>query len=147
VRLNSIPTRVLIVDDNPLHVDILVTAFGRLGTADIVTALDGYEAKALLDEAEQAFDLMVLDLCLPGFDGFEVLNHLISCQSQTRFILLSGMPKHILDMAEEFSQTKKLNIMATLQKPISISALMDVVGRQDWAQPATIPPSRINHSS
>jgi CheY-like chemotaxis protein len=80
--LNSIPTRVLIVDDNPLHVDILVTAFGRLGTADIVTALDGYEAKALLDEAEQALDLMVLDLCLPGFDGFEVLNHLISCQSQ-----------------------------------------------------------------
>jgi CheY-like chemotaxis protein len=55
--LNSIPTRVLIVDDNPLHVDILVTAFGRLGTADIVTALDGYEAKAMLDEAKQAFDL------------------------------------------------------------------------------------------
>jgi CheY-like chemotaxis protein len=130
--MSNAPDRVLIVDDNPLHLDILERGFVQFGAASIVKATDGYEAKDFLDEARQPFDLMVLDLCLPGFDGFEMLEHLFSCGSKTRIILLSAMPMHILDMAAKLSQSKELNVVATLQKPIEISALMDVVGRQKW---------------
>jgi CheY-like chemotaxis protein len=130
--MSNAPDRVLIVDDNPLHLDILERGFVQFGAASIIKAANGYEAKELLDEARQPFDLMVLDLCLPGFDGFEMLEHLFRCGSKTRTILLSAMPMHILDMAAKLSQSKELNVVATLQKPIEISALMDIVRRQEW---------------
>jgi DNA-binding NtrC family response regulator len=134
----NFPKHVLIVEDNSLHLDILETAFSQAGAISVVKASDGFEAKQLLDKADRPFDLMVLDLCLPGFDGFEILSVLISSAADTRFVLLSGMPKNILHMAEEISNKKKLRIIGSLQKPISIAELMDVVKRQDWTDDATL---------
>jgi DNA-binding NtrC family response regulator len=143
----NFPNRVLIVDDNPLQLEILEKAFKSFGAVGVAKAADGYEAKRLMEEVQQPFDLIVLDLCLPGFDGFEMLNYFISCGSETRIVLLSGMPQHILDMAEELSETNRLRMIGTLQKPISISELMDTVKRQNWTSELTSTASGIIQSS
>jgi DNA-binding response OmpR family regulator len=134
----NFPNRVLIVEDNPLHLDILERAFSTAGAVAVVKASDGYEATSLLFETSSPFDLIILDLCLPGLDGFEMLNHLNDCGSDTRFVLLSGMPQHMLDMGETFSEMKGLRIIGALQKPISISELMNVVQSQDWTDHPTL---------
>ena len=67
------PPRILVVDDNPNNVDILKTRLESHGY-EIVTAADG-EA-ALIRAVEDAPDLILLDLMMPGVDGLEVCRRL-----------------------------------------------------------------------
>jgi two-component system copper resistance phosphate regulon response regulator CusR len=64
-----LPMQILIVEDEALIADFLARAFRTEGFQTHVAA-DGESAIALLDEG---WDLIVLDLLLPGCDGFAVL--------------------------------------------------------------------------
>jgi diguanylate cyclase (GGDEF)-like protein len=63
---------VLIVDDEPANVHVLAEALH--GAYDIRFATDG--ARALELAATTPLDLVLLDVVMPGFDGFEVLRRL-----------------------------------------------------------------------
>ena len=67
------PPCILVVDDNPMNVEILQ---GRLATQgyEIVTAADGEEA--LTAATAQQPDLILLDVNMPKLDGFEVSRRL-----------------------------------------------------------------------
>lgn len=67
------PARILIVDDNPMNVDILQSSLGFHGY-DIITATDGEEA--LATAREQQPDLILLDIMMPKLDGLEVCRRL-----------------------------------------------------------------------
>jgi two-component system KDP operon response regulator KdpE len=65
--------RILVVDDDPLIVRLLRTHLDRAGYG-VTTASDGQTA---LDQAAADLpDLVVLDLTLPGLDGYEVCRQL-----------------------------------------------------------------------
>ena len=64
-------TRVLVVDDEPLAVDRLVRLCHQLAGIQVVgTAAEGGEALQLV--ASLAPDLLLLDITMPGLDGFAV---------------------------------------------------------------------------
>lgn len=63
--------RVLVVDDNPLDRRITCEAVSHLGY-HVQAAEDGTVALALLAQ-EPGFDVVLLDLLMPGTDGFAVL--------------------------------------------------------------------------
>jgi two-component system OmpR family response regulator len=65
--------RLLIVEDDRLLADGLTRSLRQAGFATD-TAADGEAADHML--ATQAYDLVILDLGLPKFDGFEVLRRL-----------------------------------------------------------------------
>ncbi len=67
------PPRILIVDDNPMNLDILQTRLTVHGY-EILTATDG-EA-ALATAREKRPDLILLDVMMPKMDGIEVCRHL-----------------------------------------------------------------------
>jgi DNA-binding response OmpR family regulator len=61
----------LVVDDNEVNRDLLARRLGRQGFR-VVTAENGHDA---LDAVRrEAFDLVLLDVDMPGLDGFQVLN-------------------------------------------------------------------------
>jgi len=62
--------RILVVDDNEMNRDMLSRRLHRRGY-HVTTAKDGEEALAIL--AEKAFDLVLLDIMMPGIDGLGVL--------------------------------------------------------------------------
>ena len=64
---------VLVVDDEPTIVEVVGTYLERAGF-EVERAMDGLEALRLAEEHRP--DLVVLDLMLPGLDGFEVLRRL-----------------------------------------------------------------------
>ncbi len=61
--------RVLVVDDDP-DVRALVELKLRLEGLEVVSVASGEEALAML--SVESFDLVVLDLMMPGVDGIEV---------------------------------------------------------------------------
>jgi two-component system, sensor histidine kinase and response regulator len=63
------PARILVVDDQPANVQIVGAVLGKLGH-EIIPASDG--ATALKRVALRMPDLILLDLLMPGMNGFEV---------------------------------------------------------------------------
>jgi len=63
------PARILVVDDQPANIQILGSILGPLGH-EIIPAGDG--AVALKRITVRPPDLILLDLLMPGMDGFEV---------------------------------------------------------------------------
>jgi two-component system glycerol uptake and utilization response regulator len=64
-------SKILIVDDNPANIDILLEL---LGTFEVRAALDGISALEAVQE--ELPDLILLDITMPGMDGFEVCRRL-----------------------------------------------------------------------
>lgn len=65
--------RILVVDDQPANLRVVSTLLGRQGYA-VETAETGGQALALYDASVP--DLILLDMMMPGMDGFEVLQAL-----------------------------------------------------------------------
>ncbi|MBN2111447.1 MAG: PAS domain S-box protein [Methanosarcinaceae archaeon] len=66
--------RILVVDDDPVNVHLLEAQL--VNEYDVLTAFSGGEALKLLDE-EKA-DLIVLDVMMPGIDGYETCRRIKS---------------------------------------------------------------------
>lgn len=65
--------RILLVDDEPRNVAVLEGHLAPLGH-ELVRALDGRSALGLFETSR--FDLVLLDLMMPGFTGLDVLTHI-----------------------------------------------------------------------
>ena len=62
--------RILIVEDNEELLALVSDFFRRKGSFDVDTAPDGNRALSLI--SEQEYDIAILDIMLPGTNGFEV---------------------------------------------------------------------------
>ncbi|OGF61685.1 hypothetical protein A2662_02220 [Candidatus Giovannonibacteria bacterium RIFCSPHIGHO2_01_FULL_45_33] len=94
-------TKILIVEDDKFLRDLILQKLQREGF-DTVPALDGEEGLKLAKEKMP--DLVLLDLILPGLDGFEVLKQ-IKADAQTKqipVIVLSNLGQKE-DMDRAFS--------------------------------------------
>ncbi|MBF0626253.1 MAG: hybrid sensor histidine kinase/response regulator [Magnetococcales bacterium] len=62
--------RLLIVDDEPLNLNLLVNLFES--KYDLLVAKDGHQALNRAVKADPPPDLILLDIMMPGMDGYEV---------------------------------------------------------------------------
>ncbi|UTY40775.1 response regulator transcription factor [Allocoprobacillus halotolerans] len=60
--------KILLIEDEKLIRQFIVEYFQKQGE-EVIEASDGYEGLSLLDES---FDLVLLDIMMPGIDGYEV---------------------------------------------------------------------------
>lgn len=70
---NAISGHILVVDDEPINLDVATRILHRAGFAT-TTATSGLHALQLL--ATKSFDLVLLDIMMPDMDGFEVCTRL-----------------------------------------------------------------------
>jgi two-component system nitrate/nitrite response regulator NarL len=81
--------RVLIADDHDLVRDMLVMLLQSLGDIETSTAADFTQACTLIDN-EARYDLIMLDLNMPGMNGLSGLRHALKMHGGQRVALLSG---------------------------------------------------------
>ena len=108
-------TRVLVVDDEPSTVK-LVSANLKARGYEVLVAYDGLEA--LKVAREQLLDLIILDLGLPGMDGFAVCDA-IRRESQVPTIVLSARGRE-----KDKVQALDLGADDYLTKPFSVEELL-----------------------
>jgi len=79
--------RVLVVEDDVRLARHIASALTEAGHDPIVV----HDGERALDKAtETALDLIVLDIILPGIDGFDVLRHLRSQRIASRVLMLTA---------------------------------------------------------
>jgi two-component system chemotaxis response regulator CheY len=71
------PRRILVVDDDPTMLELLETILAPLGTVEVATdGIDGIARFRSACECRRPFDLVCLDLRMPGMDGHRTLSAL-----------------------------------------------------------------------
>jgi DNA-binding NtrC family response regulator len=112
-------TKVLLVDDEVSFATGLQRLLSRRGF-DVKVAFDGLTALRFI--AEEQFDVVVLDIKMPGMDGIQVLKEIIRFSADIRVILLTG---HYFSTEEE--ATLKQGAYAYLLKPYPIMDLVNLI--------------------
>lgn len=79
--------RILLIEDTSDVGEAIVARFVRSGHA-VDWEADGQAAAEILDFTN--YDLVILDIMLPGLDGFSILKHLRSKQSRTPVLVLTA---------------------------------------------------------
>ena len=79
--------RILVVEDDVQLARQIASALTEAGHDQIIV----HDGERALDKAKQKpFDLIVLDVILPGIDGFDVLRHLRSEHMASRVLMLTA---------------------------------------------------------
>jgi CheY-like chemotaxis protein len=117
--------RILLCDDSPVERLALAHFLRNAGYA-VDEAGDG--DAAILQLKHRQIDAMLLDLHMPGVDGFEVLTYLQEHRRSLPVILLSGMPLHAIQHKMHGLPTPELPPL--LIKPIDPDQLLGILELQ-----------------
>ena len=90
---------ILIVDDSEMNREMLSEILRD--DYNTLEAADGAEAVAVLKEHEHDIDLVLLDIVMPGMDGFEVLSIM------NRYNWIEYIPVIMISSEGDFSYIKK----------------------------------------
>ena len=118
--------KILIVDD-----DIAVQATIRLllerAGHSVVVAGDGRKALATFETGD--FELLFLDIFMPGMDGLETMRLIHQQQPLIPIIVISGRPIALDPAAgpDFLTMATKLGAVRSLQKPFKPAALLAAV--------------------
>ncbi|HWN85830.1 MAG TPA: response regulator transcription factor [Vicinamibacterales bacterium] len=82
-------SRILVVDDEPHIADGLRFNLQAEGH-DVTVTYDGEQALALLLEGDEPFDVVILDVMLPGKDGFETAAELRAAGQYVPILMLTA---------------------------------------------------------
>jgi PAS domain S-box-containing protein len=88
--------RILLVDDQPANISLLEEALHQAGYTNVSFTLDPTEVCALHRRNE--YDLIVLDLQMPGMDGFQVIEGLKTNEKDAYLpvLVVTAQPGHKL---------------------------------------------------
>jgi signal transduction histidine kinase/DNA-binding response OmpR family regulator len=119
----AIPAHILLVDDQPANLLAMEAALDSLGV-DMVRAQSGPQALAALDR--QDFAAVLLDVRMPGMDGFEVA-HEIRSRPRSRFTPILFVTAGD-DPDEAMRSAYALGAVDFLAKPLRTEVLKAKVG-------------------
>jgi DNA-binding NtrC family response regulator len=112
--------RILLVDDEESFVEMLAK---RLRTRGLCVETAGSGEQAIERAKQQPFDVVVLDLAMPGIDGIETLKQLQEIDPDIQAILLTGHGS-----IEKAVEATKQGAVDFLQKPASLPDLLEQIG-------------------
>jgi CheY-like chemotaxis protein len=126
--------RILVAEDNPFNQQVVEHLLRRQGH-DIRVASDGREALAALEQG--GFDLMLLDVHMPGCDGFEVIEALRQREQATG----GHLPVIALTaraMPSDRERCLQAGMDDYLAKPFGAAELFSVMDRLLAGRPETL---------
>ncbi|MBA4375739.1 MAG: two-component system response regulator [Anaerolinea sp.] len=123
---------ILLVEDNPIEVDLTIRAFARrMVTTTVVVARDGQEALDFFhrwDIGEPLPSVILLDLKLPKVDGLEVLRQLKT------HVMYRVIPVVVLTSSQEdrdINAAYELGANSYIVKPVDFDRFSEIVALID----------------
>ncbi|MFN3428402.1 MAG: response regulator transcription factor [Candidatus Sericytochromatia bacterium] len=120
---------ILVVEDDPACQEMLTLILEAEGYR-VTCCDDGHAALALIEADGHTFDVALVDVLLPGVDGFEVIRRL-RVQLSTRDLPVICMTARVA--LQDKPQAFQLGCAAFLSKPFTRRALLQAVSGQ-WTR-------------
>lgn len=115
LKASSRSFEVAFVDDDPVIIGIAKLVFGKAGMR-----FSGFEnGEAFVKAAAgKAFDLVFLDIMMPGMDGFEVMKRLNAAGARFPVVMVSALGRK-----EAVVKARQLGVRSYMIKPVEPAAL------------------------
>lgn len=121
-------TKILLVDDEKYMRQLVSRMLTGLGVSQCGEASDGVQALSLLNTSEVTYDLVLLDIDMPGMNGFQCLEAIRSAMSEevrkVPVVMLTGHSN-----TDAITQCVPLGIHGWIAKPASIANLEKQITR------------------
>lgn len=127
VRINN--RRVLVVDDNSTNLEIVRCMLEKAGAKAVVTT-SGESAISILQRRPTFFDLVLMDLQMPGLDGYQTTK-LIRQDERFQNIPIIAVTAHAL--SDEKPRCVKAGMADHISKPIDPEILVSTIAK--WLPP------------
>jgi sigma-B regulation protein RsbU (phosphoserine phosphatase) len=122
--MSDIKGNLLVVDDNEMNRDMLSRRLSRRGHT-VATAEDGHVALDLIDQ--NSFDVILLDIMMPGISGIEVLKTLRQSYSHADLPIIMATAK---SENEDMIAALKLGANDYVTKPLDFPVVLARVNTQ-----------------
>lgn len=118
------PKVALYVEDNPDNVHLMKTLFDALPATELKVAYSGESGLAIADA--EPFNLIILDINLPGIDGFETMNRLKQ-GSRTASVPVIGLSARATET--DRTRAEALGFYRYFTKPMNVPEFIESVRR------------------
>jgi DNA-binding NtrC family response regulator len=113
--------KILLVDDEMDFVETLAERL-QLRDFDVTTALNGQDALKLVKERD--FDVIFLDVKMPGMDGIEALKQIKNLKSLPQVVMLTGNAT-----VETAIEGMKVGAFDYIMKPVVTENLIEIINK------------------
>jgi excisionase family DNA binding protein len=122
-------SRVLVVDDETAIRDIFAESLSHRSSAyEVMTAADGFEAGRLV--ATFRPDVVLLDLRMPGLDGFQVCRTIKGDSETASTIVIAMTGYHTQETEARILECGAVRCLAKPIEPSAVAAVIDAVLEQ-----------------
>jgi CheY-like chemotaxis protein len=136
--------RILLVDDDEYMCELMSAMLNELEVDSVEVASSGQRGLDIYTAAERKPNLLLCDLCMPGMDGFQFLSKMASKSYIGEVAIISSYDKEApvtgewalgnykasaLHLAEKLARLQGLKVRATLEKPISLNQLSELIAQ------------------
>ena len=129
---------ILAIDDDSDICELISSTAESRGLRCVATT----SPATFFDALTSVPSLIFLDLIMPEMDGVEVLRQLGQRQCKVGIVLISGVGRRIVEVAEELAQAHGLSTVGYLQKPFRVTELEDIFDAQLKTVAAPLPSFR-----
>ncbi|PYH44094.1 hybrid sensor histidine kinase/response regulator [Aspergillus saccharolyticus JOP 1030-1] len=125
--------RVLVVEDNPINRNLILTFLKKRNLAALESADNGKRAVEAVERAQQGYDLIFMDISMPVMNGFEATRAIRALERErdsgvkAKIIALTG-----LSSAEDEREALNAGMDMFVTKPFSFEKLSEYLDK--WKQ-------------
>lgn len=109
----------LIVDDSKAMLGVMRATLEELGIRKNDCVQSGEEALSLIKKNPNKYQLVFVDLNMPGIDGMEVIRVLASMRFAGGVVIISELNDKIIKLAVDVTRTQRVRLLGSINKPIS----------------------------
>jgi len=117
-KFNLTELKVLLIDDDPLILELISRFLSNIGVSHVTTAGNGNEGLIALDTNNEWYDVILCDLNMPEMDGINFLHRLADRNYSGGLAFLSGEDERMLETSFQLASSLNLNCLGTISKPL-----------------------------